>query len=95
MNIIGKDAVSRRISDIYAYLWVEKKRNVDTFDVKCAVEAVEKFFERRKVQLRAGFDYPPMTEREAIEKLLAAVQDYKLFLDAEEPTSLDSAAQTG
>lgn len=77
---MDEEIIAKRISDLYVFLALEEKRHVDTFDLKCAVEAISKIFDFRDLQLRAGFEKPLMTEYEAVERMLQTFQDYVKFL---------------
>lgn len=75
--------IGNRTSDFYIYLALEEKRQVDNFNLQCAVQAVSKMLGYRDLQLRAGFDKPPLTEKEAVEIMIQTFQDYKNLLSFE------------
>lgn len=77
---MDEDAINKEISDLCIFLTLEEHRQADTFDLKCAVEAVSKMINFRNLQIRAGFSKPQMTEIEAVEIMLQTFQDYKSFL---------------
>lgn len=83
---MDKEVITERISDLYVFLALEEKRRVDTFDLKCAIEAVAKIFGYRDLQLKAGFEKPVMTEYEAVERMQQTFQDYKKFLNFQTKT---------
>jgi transposase-like protein len=78
--IMDENTIEQTVSNIWVYLWVCCDIRNDTLELKYAVEAVAKLFEYNALKIKINSNNSVLTELEAVDKMLEAFQNYKLFL---------------
>jgi hypothetical protein len=79
---MDENIVDQTVSNIWVYLWVSHSIRSNILDLKYAVEAIARLYAYNKLEITINASNPVLTELEAVERMIEAFQNYKLFLKA-------------